>query len=144
MNTFEMHEEKIWAMDFCEHITDDRTSLKMITGSSDSKVKIWVDNTVEQVALEKQGKLDLIENEHVLSKLLRDNDLVQASLLAFKLNKLRDFFFAMDRLVSGKAPTPRPFIPGFALNGVQQQTLTKEQDPVESILLSQSSFEKVI
>ena len=60
MNTFEMHEEKIWAMDFCEHITDDRTSLKMITGSSDSKVKIWVDNTVEQVALEKQGKLDLI------------------------------------------------------------------------------------
>ena len=47
MNTFEMHEEKIWAMDFCEHITDERTSLKMITGSSDSKVKIWVDNTVE-------------------------------------------------------------------------------------------------
>jgi U3 small nucleolar RNA-associated protein 13 len=47
MNTIEMHEEKIWAMDFCEHITDERTSLKMITGSSDSKVKIWVDNTVE-------------------------------------------------------------------------------------------------
>ena len=51
MNTFEMHDEKIWAMDFCEHVTQTetstKTSLKMITGSSDSKVKIWTDNTVE-------------------------------------------------------------------------------------------------
>jgi hypothetical protein len=43
---------------------------------------------------------------------MRDNDLVQASLLAFKLNKLRDFFFAMERLVTGKAAPPKPFIPG--------------------------------
>ena len=50
-NTFEMHDEKIWALDFCEHIQEFEgqqfTSLKLITGSSDSKVKIWVDSTVE-------------------------------------------------------------------------------------------------
>ena len=86
--------------------------------------------------MEKQTKLDLIDNEHVLSKLLRENDLVQASLLAFKLNKLRDFFFAMDRLVTGKAPNPRPFLPGLLLNGSQKTILSKEQDQVESVILS--------
>lgn len=115
-NTFEMHDEKIWALDFCEHLQtyngDSFLSLKLITGSSDSKVKIWVDNTVEQVAADKQAQLDLTSNEHALSKLMRDNDLVKASLLAFKLNKLRDFFFAMDRLVTGKTAALKPFIPG--------------------------------
>ena len=46
-----MHDEKIWALDFSEHeqkfLDNKITSLKMITGSSDSKVKIWIDNTVE-------------------------------------------------------------------------------------------------
>jgi len=67
-NTFEMHDEKIWALDFCEHIQSFEgshfTSLKLITGSSDSKVKIWVDNTVEQAATEKQVQMDLADNEH--------------------------------------------------------------------------------
>lgn len=79
-NTFEMHDEKIWALDFCEHVLTHKdesyTSLKLITGSSDSKVKIWIDNTVEQAALDKQTQLDLINNEHNLSKLMRENDLV--------------------------------------------------------------------
>jgi hypothetical protein len=113
-----MHDEKIWALDFCEHVLthegESYTSLKLITGSSDSKVKIWIDNTVEQAALDKQTQLDLINNEHVLSKLMRENDLVEASLLAFRLNKLRDFFFAMERLVTGRAPPPKPFIPGLS------------------------------
>jgi hypothetical protein len=112
-----MHDEKIWALDFCEHLVshqgDTFSSLKLITGSSDSKVKIWVDNTVEQAATDKQAKLDLLNNEHTLVKLMRENDLVQASLLAFRLNKLRDFFFAMDRLVTGKS-VPKPFMPGQA------------------------------
>jgi hypothetical protein len=45
---------------------------------------------------------------------MRENDLVEASLLAFRLNKLRDFFFAMERLVTGRAPPPKPFIPGLS------------------------------
>ena len=52
-----MHDEKIWALDFCEHVQSHHgepyTSLKLITGSSDSKVRIWIDNTVEQAALDK-------------------------------------------------------------------------------------------
>lgn len=47
-----MHEEKIWAMDFAEthKITDEenpeensdqRPNLMMVTGGSDSKIKVW-------------------------------------------------------------------------------------------------------
>jgi len=74
-----------------------------------------------------------------LRNLLKDNDLVQASLLAFKLNKLRDFFHAMSRLVSGRAPPNKPFQPGMH----NAPVLDKSQDPVDSILQSQSQFEDV-
>lgn len=60
--------------------------------------------------------------------------------MAFRLNKLRDFFFAIDRLVTGKAAPPRPFIPGLG----QQVSLSKDQDPVDSIIQSQKDFEKVL
>lgn len=72
---------------------------------------------------------------------MRDNDLVGASVLAFKLNKLRDFFHAMDRLVSGRAPPPRPFFAG--MPGAVKPILERSQDPVESILLNQEHFERV-
>lgn len=114
MNTFEMHEEKIWALDFAEMMNEEDGShqLKMITGAGDSRVKVWSDSTVEEQEKEKHAQLTRIEEELTLSNLLRDNDLVQASLLAFKLNKLRDFFYAMERLVSGRAAPRKPFVPG--------------------------------
>ena len=65
---------------------------------------------------------------------MRDNDLVSASVLAFKLNKLRDFFHAMDRLVSGRAPPPKPYFPG--IPGSVRPVLERNQCPVESILLN--------
>ena len=120
-NTFEMHEEKIWAMDFLEltppnpdapEAAEKRETLKMITGAGDSTIKLWTDSTLEEQVKEKEAKLVLMEEEQKLSQLMKDNDLVSASVLAFKLNKLRDFFHAMDRLVSGRAPPPRPFISG--------------------------------
>ena len=95
-----------------------RYELKMITGAGDSTVKIWSDSTKEEQIKEKEAKLALIEDETKLSKLLRENDLVHASMLAFKLNKLRDFYHAMDRLVSGRLPPPRPFIRGLQVPGV--------------------------
>ena len=73
---------------------------------------------------------------------MRDNDLVSASVLAFKLNKLRDFFHAMDRLVSGRAPPPKPFFPG--MPGHVAPVLERSQDPIESILLNQENFETVL
>lgn len=89
-----------------------RETLKMITGAGDSTIKLWTDSTLEEQAKEKETKLVQIEEEQKLSQLMRENDMVSASVLAFKLNKLRDFFHAMDRLVSGRAPPPRPFISG--------------------------------
>jgi hypothetical protein len=62
--------------------------------------------------------LDLLEEEGKLSKMMRENKMVEASLMAFKLNKLRDFFHAMDRLVSGRLPPPKPFIRGINIPGV--------------------------
>lgn len=49
---------------------------------------------------------------------MRDNDLPKAALLAFKLNKLRDFFYVMNRIVSGQKLPPRAFIPGLLIPGV--------------------------
>ena len=48
MNTFEMHEQKIWALDFAETFDEEeeRHRLKLITGAGDSKVKVWCDSTV--------------------------------------------------------------------------------------------------
>ena len=50
MNTFEMHEQKIWALDFAENLNveDGAHQLKMITGAGDSRVKVWQDSTVEE------------------------------------------------------------------------------------------------
>lgn len=51
-----MHEEKIWAMDFAEtHLENEkldaaeqRPTLMMLTGGSDSKIKIWHDSTAAE------------------------------------------------------------------------------------------------
>ena len=51
MNTMEMHEEKIWGMDTMEKY--------MVTGSGDSTIKFWVDNTVE---------VELEDREQVLKR----------------------------------------------------------------------------
>ena len=144
LNTFEMHEDQIWAMDFAEEVreTDERPTLMMITGGSDSKVKVWHDSTAEEELKLKEEKLGLLKDEQNLSKLLRENDLSKAAVLAFKLHKLRDFFHVMNRIVSGNIVPPRAFIPGLMLPGVaQHMALNKASDPVESILLSKKSFE---
>jgi len=84
-------------------------------------------------------KLKQFAEEQSLSKLLRSNDLVGASVLAFKLNKLRDFFHAMDRLVSGRLPPNKPFMAGMVA-----PVLERSQDPVESILLNTEQFDEVV
>lgn len=52
LNSFEMHEDQIWAMDFAESLIDpeseERPALMMVTGGSDSKVKVWQDCTAEE------------------------------------------------------------------------------------------------
>ena len=114
----------------------------MITGAGDSTVKLWTDSTLEEQVKDQEAKIALMEEEQKLSQLMRENDLVSASVLAFKLNKLRDFFHAMDRLVSGRAPPPKPFFPG--MPGQVVPVLERSQDPVESILMNMENFERVV
>jgi hypothetical protein len=66
-----MHEEKIWALDFAEQHTPDsenpengdRPNLMMLTGGSDSKIKIWTDSTAAEELRLKEEKLGLIQDE---------------------------------------------------------------------------------
>lgn len=66
-----MHDDQIWAMDFAENLPkenseddlQDRPTLMMITGGSDSKVKVWQDSTAEEELKLKEEKLDLIRDE---------------------------------------------------------------------------------
>lgn len=76
-----------------------------------------------------------------LSKLLRENNLVDAIMLSFKLDKLRDFFHALNRLVCARANPPRPHIPGMNVPGVAPVPVDKKYDPVEAIIESKASFE---
>jgi U3 small nucleolar RNA-associated protein 13 len=61
LNTFEMHEEKIWALDFCQNAEDEST--QMLTGGSDSRVKLWRDCTAEQVLEDNEAKLQQLSEE---------------------------------------------------------------------------------
>lgn len=44
--------------------------------------------------------------------MMRNEDLIDAALLAFKMNKLRDFYHSMNRLVMGRNAPCRAHIPG--------------------------------
>jgi U3 small nucleolar RNA-associated protein 13 len=145
LNSFEMHEEKIWAMDFSENIVqeadEDRPGLMMVTGGSDSKIKMWHDSTIQEEQRQREERLGLIEDEQRLSKLIRENDLSEAAVLSFKLHRLRDFFHVMNRIVSGHIVPPRAFIPGLMLPGVSQiVNVDKKFDPVDAVLISRKSF----
>ena len=75
---------------------------------------------------------------------MRDNELCGAAVLAFKMNKLRDFFFAMNRIVNGKLMPPRAHIPGLMVANVNSATADKNHDPVDAVLLSVKSREQAI
>ena len=157
LNTFEMHSEKIWSLDFCQvntvktHNDDDDSYdpaakepiTMMLTGGSDSSVKFWKDNTVMQVMEDNQAKLLLLEDEQRLSKLMRNDELCEAAILAFRLNKLRDFYFAMNRLIAGKLKMPKAYIPGLMPLSAAPEP-SRLTDPIDSILISQTSMKQAI
>jgi hypothetical protein len=62
-----MHSDKIWAMDLHEQITevgDDLTSkIIMVSGGSDSTLKLWEDYTIEQEFEDKEAELNKIKDE---------------------------------------------------------------------------------
>jgi hypothetical protein len=85
-----------------EKIEDDKykSTIHMLTGGSDSTLKLWVDCTAEKELDDKKNDLQRLQEEQQLSHLIRDEDFVSAASLAFKLNKLRDFYHVMMRLLS--------------------------------------------
>ncbi|CDW89939.1 transducin beta-like protein 3 [Stylonychia lemnae] len=95
VNTIQMHEEKIWALDSNEKF--------MVTGGGDSTVKIWKDCTVEKEQEEKEKELQKVQDEQRLSKLIREEDFQEAAVMAFRLNRLRDFYLVMNKVISGKS-----------------------------------------
>lgn len=115
VNTFEMHNDKIWTIDLFEKIekvlTDDDeiqydSTLHIVTGGCDSTVKVWQDYTAQQEAEEREAHLKRIQQEQELSHLIREQDFMEAALLAFKLNKLRDFYHVLNKIISKKSDGP--------------------------------------
>jgi hypothetical protein len=101
-----MHDDKIWTLDLHEKIEQEEgeeTSLKstifMITGGCDSSVKVWRDYTIEQEIEDKSAILQRIKDEQTLSHLLREKDYVEAAVIAFRLNRLRDFYHVLNRVL---------------------------------------------
>lgn len=119
-----MHEDRVWGLEVDEHHTD---KVRLLTGSADSSIKVWHDDTVEQEQMEKEQNLERLAAEQNLSRLLRENDFVEAALTAFKLNKLRDFYHVISKLVKNR--------------NRDEELVT---DPVQSIINNNQEFEKVV
>jgi len=92
----------------------------MITGGGDSTINIWQDCTLEKEVEEKQKELQRLQDEQKLSHLIREEDYIEAALMAFRLNKLRDFYLVISKLISNKASV--------------------KVDPVESVLADKKRF----
>ena len=88
-----MHDEKIWGLD----ISNDKY---LLTGGGDSSLKLWQDNSLEQEQKQKEDQLQKIMDEQKLSGLIRQEDYVNAALMAFRLNKLRDFYLVIQRIIT--------------------------------------------
>ena len=79
-----------------------RSTIHMMTGGADSTLKIWRDHTSEQEHNDKAEQLKRIQEEQKLSHLIREQDFMEAALLAFRLNKLRDFYHVLNKVVEDK------------------------------------------
>lgn len=77
-----------------------QSNITIITGGGDSTFKVWQDFTIEQELLDKQANLERIQEEQKLSSLIREQDFLEAAVLAFKMNKIRDFYHILLKLMT--------------------------------------------
>ena len=94
VGTIQMHDEKIWAIDIAQ---DGRY---VLSGAGDSSVRLWLDDTLERDHEDKEKQLQRIQDEQKLSMLIREEDYLEAALMAFRMNKLRDFYLVMNKILS--------------------------------------------
>eukprot|EP00347_Sterkiella_histriomuscorum_P000004 403377554 len=119
VNTMQMHDEKIWAMEANDKF--------MVTGGGDSSVKIWRDCTLEKEVEEKEKNLQRLQDEQKLSNLIRDEDYSEAAMMAFKLNKLRDFYHVLTKVIS-KGGAGKMDLVDSVLADRKQMSLSLEQE----------------
>lgn len=108
-----MHDEKIWAIDLTKN------EKYMLSGGGDSTLKLWIDNTAQKELEDKEKLLQRLQDEQKLSNLIKDEDYLEAALMAFRLNKLRDFYLVLDKVIQNK---------------------THKIDPVDSVLNDRKKF----
>ncbi len=116
VGTIQMHDEKIWAVDMGG--TDGRY---VLTGGGDSSLKVWRDDTVEKEQEDKEKQLERLQDEQKLSTLIRGEEYLEAALMAFRMNKLRDFYLVMNKILTLK---------------------TSKVDPVDSVLQDRLKFKQ--
>lgn len=116
VNTIQMHEEKIWGID----VSGDK---HILTGGGDSTLKLWDDCTIEHDHEEKEKQLQRLQDEQKLSALIREEDFVEAAIVAFRLNKLRDFYLVINKVQSNSGA---------------------KADPVDSVLQDRAKFRQFI
>ena len=77
-----------------------QSKIFVITAGCDSTFKIWEDYTLEQEIEDKEAQLKRVQEEQMLSHLIRGQDFLEAAVLAFKLSKVRDFYYILSKLVT--------------------------------------------
>lgn len=101
---------------------------------------MWKDNTAREDLEAKEAKLQRLDDEQKLSKLMREEECVAAALLAFKMNKLREFYHSMNRLVMGKNAPCRAHIPGMPQRP-GEKPIQITNDPLQTIINSKADFD---
>ena len=120
LNTFDEHEDKIWAMD---SVGD-----KLITGGSDSKLIEWRDVTKEVEDEEYKEKADRSKEEHILSSMIYEGRFKEAAIQAFKLKKNRDLFTVIEMILDQTKETTG-------------DVMGATKDPVMAVLNNEKKFE---
>lgn len=110
-----MHDEKIWGLDVSDRY--------LLTGGGDSTLKLWLDCSAEKEIEDREKMLLRLQDEHKLSTLIRAEDYIEAALMAFRLNKLRDFYLVLNKILSNK---------------------TNKVDPVDAVIQDRLKFKAFI
>lgn len=108
VNTFDAHEDKIWA------IATTRSEKRLVTGGGDAVVNIWEDRTKEEEEEEFNKEQDTILKEQQLSNFLFQKDYKNALLLCFELEQPRRLYNILNDTVENQLTDDKNSITGSA------------------------------
>lgn len=129
--TFPRHEGKVWALDaqkLPQQLENSKVKFqyRILTGGTDSIFAIWKDVT-ESVEEERNTEFKTqIEEEQALSNLLFEGSVKDSAILAFKLNKAKQFSMIIEKILNQEQ-----------LNYSNPKNL----DPIDSVLKDIQDFD---